>query len=125
MIAAKPLGSLRRQLLRWLLVPLAPLVAVNAVFMYRNALNAADITYDRSHLVSTGALAEQASFSGGKVVVDVPYVAFDNFEEDTQGRIYYKATGIKGNFISGYDDLPPLPRNAKRSHLEEVLGVVQ
>jgi len=115
MAAAKPLGSLRGQLLRWLLIPLTILVAFDAVSVYRNALEAADLAYDRSLLASTRALAERVSIAGGRVVVDVPYVALDSFETDTLGRLYYKVTGIDGEFVSGYDDLPQLPRHAVRS----------
>lgn len=115
MTAGKPLGSLRNQLLRWLLIPLAILVVIDAVSVYNNALEAADLAYDRSLLASTRALAERVSIVDGKVVADVPYVALDSFETDTLGRIYYKVTGIDGDFVSGYDDLPPLPKNAARS----------
>uniref|UniRef100_UPI002FE23FBC sensor histidine kinase n=1 Tax=Noviherbaspirillum sp. TaxID=1926288 RepID=UPI002FE23FBC len=111
----KRLGSLRGQLLRWLLIPLGILVAIDAVSVYRNALDAADVAYDRSLLASTRALAERVTMVNGKVVADVPYVALDSFETDTLGRIYYKVTGINGDFISGYDDLPPLPPNVVRS----------
>ena len=113
--AAKALGSLRSQLLRWLLIPLAILVVIDAVSVYSNALEAADLAYDRSLLASTRALAERVSIVDGKVVADVPYVALDSFETDTLGRIYYKVTGIDGDVVSGYDDLPPLPKNAARS----------
>lgn len=109
------LGSLRGQLLRWLLVPLLALVALDAVSVYRNALEIADIAYDRSLLASTRALAERVSIADGKVVADVPYVALDSFETDTLGRIYYKVTGIHGEFVSGYDDLPRLPADVPRS----------
>ncbi|ASU37312.1 sensor histidine kinase [Herbaspirillum sp. meg3] len=109
------LGSLRSQLMRWLLVPLLILVAVDAVSVYYNALEVADIAYDRSLLASTRALAERVSIVNGHVVADVPYVALDSFETDTLGRIYYKVTGVKGEFVSGYDDLPPLPADVKRS----------
>ncbi|WP_317202876.1 sensor histidine kinase N-terminal domain-containing protein [Janthinobacterium sp.] len=110
-----PLGSLRNELLRWLLIPLVMLVALNAVSVYRNALDAADMAYDRSLLASTRALAERVSIVGGKVVADVPYVALDSFETDTLGRIYYKVTGIHGELVSGYDDLPAVPANVPRS----------
>lgn len=113
--AAKPLGSLRGQLLRWLLIPLAVLVVIDAISVYRNALDAADLAYDRSLLASTRALAERVTIVDGKVVADVPYVALDSFETDTLGRIYYKVTGINGDFVSGYEDLPPLPKNVARS----------
>jgi two-component system sensor histidine kinase TctE len=108
-------GSLRGQLLRWLLGPLLVLVALNTIFVYRNALDAADVAYDRSLLASTRALAERVSIVGGKVVADVPYVALDSFETDTLGRIYYKVSGIKGETVSGYGDLPAVPANVPRS----------
>jgi two-component system sensor histidine kinase TctE len=113
--AAAPLGSLRNQLLRWLLIPLVLLVAANSVSVYRNALEAADLAYDRSLLASTRALAERVSIREGKVVADVPYVALDSFETDTLGRIYYKVTGIRGETVSGFDDLPAVPANVPRS----------
>ncbi|MES2148567.1 MAG: sensor histidine kinase [Pseudomonadota bacterium] len=113
--AGAALGSLRNQLLRWLLLPLALLVALNAVSVYDNALDAADVAYDRSLLASTRALAERVSVKDGKVVADVPYVALDSFETDTLGRIYYKVTGIHGETVSGFDDLPAVPANVPRS----------
>ena len=113
--ASTPLGSLRSQLLRWLLIPLLILVAFNAVSVYRNALDAADQAYDRSLLASTRALAERVSIKHGQVVVDVPYVALDSFETDNLGRIYYKVSGTHGEFISGYRDLPSVPASIPRS----------
>jgi len=114
-LRAAPLGSLRRQLLRWLLIPLALLVVLNSVSVYHNALDAADQAYDRSLLASTRALAERVSIKDGKVVAEVPYVALDSFETDTLGRIFYKVSGIDGETVSGYDDLPPVPANVPRS----------
>ena len=109
------MGSLRGQLLRWLLLPLVLLEIINTISVYYTAVDAADMAYDRSLLASTRALAERVSVEGGKVVVDVPYVALDSFETDTLGRIYYKVTGIKGETVSGYDDLPAVPANVPRS----------
>ena len=114
-------GSLRNQLLRWLILPLIGLVALNAVSLYRDAVEAADTAYDRSLLSSTRALAERVSVRDGKVVADVPYVALDSFETDTLGRIYYKVTGLQGETVSGYDDLPPVPKDVPRSDLYPAL----
>jgi two-component system sensor histidine kinase TctE len=116
-----PLGSLRGQLLRWLIIPLVILVALNAVSLYRDALEAADIAYDRSLLASTRALAERVSVRDGKVVADVPYVALDSFETDTLGRIFYRVSGLRGETVSGYDDLPPVPKETPRSELYPAL----
>lgn len=119
--SARALGSLRGQLLRWLLIPLLVMVAVNAVSVYHNALDAADLAYDRSLLASTRALAERVSIVDGKVVADVPYVALDSFETDTLGRIYYKVSGIHGEYVSGYEDLPPVPPDVPRSQVYPAL----
>ena len=119
--SSAPLGSLRGQLLRWLLIPLLALVAVNSVSLYRDALEAADIAYDRSLLASTRALAERVSVRDGKVVADVPYVALDSFETDTLGRIFYRVSGLRGETVSGYADLPPVPANVPRSELYPAL----
>jgi two-component system sensor histidine kinase TctE len=120
-VSAAPLGSLRNQLLRWLLVPLVVLVAVNTFSLYRDALDAADMAYDRALLASTRALAERVSVKDGKVVADVPYVALDSFETDTLGRIYYRVGGLNGETVSGYDDLPRVPANVPRSELYPAL----
>ncbi len=109
------IGSLRSELLRWLLLPLVVLEVLNTVSAYHNALDAADMAYDRSLLASTRALAERVSIVDGKVVADVPYVALDSFETDTSGRLYYKVTGLNGETVSGYDDLPAVPANVPRS----------
>ena len=116
-----PRGSLRNQLLRWLILPLVGLVALNAVSLYGDALEAADIAYDRSLLASTRALAERVSIRDGQVAAEVPYVALDSFETDTLGRIYYKVTGLRGETVSGFDDLPPVPKDVPRSDLYPAL----
>ncbi|WP_036214446.1 sensor histidine kinase [Massilia alkalitolerans] len=118
---ARPRGSLRNQLLRWLILPLVGLVALNAVSLYGDALEAADIAYDRSLLASTRALAERVSVRDGQVAAEVPYVALDSFETDTLGRIYYKVTGLRGETVSGFDDLPPVPKDVPRSDLYPAL----
>jgi len=115
MKAMPAMGSLRGQLLRWLLLPLVLLEIINTISVYYNAVDAADMAYDRSLLASTRALAERVTVEDGKVVADVPYVALDSFETDTLGRIYYKVTGINGETVSGYDDLPAVPANVPRS----------
>ena len=119
--SAPRLGSLRGALLRWLLIPLVVLVLISSVSAYHNALEAADLAYDRSLLASTRALAERVAVVNGRVTVNVPYVALDSFETDSLGRLYYKVTGIHGEFVSGYDDLPPVPAGIKRSEIYPAL----
>lgn len=51
----------------------------------------------------------------------MPYVALDSFETDTLGRIFYRVTGLRGETVSGYADLPPVPSNVPRSELYPAL----
>jgi two-component system, OmpR family, sensor histidine kinase TctE len=118
---ARRVGSLRGQLLRWLLLPLAALVIIDVVNVYHGALDAADLAYDRTLLASSRAIAERILVVDGQIKVDVPYVALDIFEADTPGRIYYKVTGPNGEFISGYDDFPPVPPGVRRSDMYPAL----
>lgn len=111
----RPLGSLRGQLMRWLLLPLAGLIIVNSIVIYGNVHAAVNFAYDRTLLATARAISERIQMLDGRVVVDVPYVALDIFESDSPGRLYYKITGIAGELVSGYGDLPPMPPGTPRS----------
>lgn len=109
------LKSLQARLLAWLLLSLGILVAVTSWFAYREALRAADTAYDRSLLAVARVIAERVELSGGRVTVEVPYVALDFFQADLRGRVFYRVSGLRGEFVSGFDDLPPLPAGIARS----------
>lgn len=102
--------SLRRQLLLGILLPVLALVGLNAVALYRQALEAADTAYDRTLLASAKSLGEslQVAVAQGapRVQATVPYSALEAFEADNRSRMYYKVTGFDGEWVSGYRDLP-------------------
>jgi two-component system sensor histidine kinase TctE len=112
---ARPAAGLQSRLLWWLLPALALLVAVNAVSSWRTALAAVNTAYDRSLLAVARAVADRVEFRGGRVAVEVPYVALDFFESDLRGRVFYRVGGLEGDFVSGYDDLPAPPKGVPRS----------
>lgn len=99
-------GSLRGRLLRRLALMLAILLVLASTAAYWNARRAADTAYDRSLLSSARAIAERLHDEDGKLVVEVPYVALDNFAYDITGRLYYQVLNLQGESISGYEDLP-------------------
>jgi len=102
-------GSLLRQLLAWLLVPLVALLALNALLSYRAAVSAANEAHDRLLLASVRAIADRVALVDERVEVDVPYVALELFESRSQERIFYRVASKAGATITGYDDLP-LPK---------------
>lgn len=99
-------GSLRGRLLRRLALMLALLLVLASTAAYWNARRAADTAYDRSLLSSARAIAERLYDEEGKLVVEVPYIALDNFAYDITGRLYYQVLNLQGESVSGYEDLP-------------------
>jgi two-component system sensor histidine kinase TctE len=103
-------GSLLRQLLAWLLIPLVALLALNAFLSYRAALAAANEAYDRLLLASVRAISDRVGIVDDQIQVDVPYVALQLFESKSQERIFYRVATTAGQTITGYEDLPAPPR---------------
>ncbi len=103
--------SLRNTLLLGILVPVLAVVALNALSLYRQALGAADLAYDRTLLASAKAIGEllevQSTPGGGlEVRANVPYSALEAFETDNRSRMFYKVSGFAGEMVSGFADLP-------------------
>lgn len=102
--------SLRRRIGSWLLPPLVVLLIVNAFLSYQAALEAVNRAYDRSLSASIKSIAEQTHSLEGEIQVDIPYAAFEMFEDKAQERIYHAVLAASGELVTGYPDLrPPSP----------------
>ncbi|HRE12638.1 MAG TPA: sensor histidine kinase [Usitatibacteraceae bacterium] len=115
MSVARPAGGIQSRLLAWLIPAFVLIVAFNTVGAYRTALEAVNTAYDRSLLAVARTVAERLEFRAERVAVEVPHVALDFFESDLRGRVFYRVGGLSGEFVSGWDDLPPPPPGAPRS----------
>lgn len=111
---AKPRYSLRRRVVWWLLPPLFVMLGVNAWLSYRGALEAVNRAYDRSLTASIKAVAEQTHSVAGEMHVNIPYSAFEMFEDKAQERIYYAVIAPSGALLTGYPELLP-PANLAES----------
>jgi two-component system sensor histidine kinase TctE len=102
--------SLRRYLLAGILLPVGIFVVINAVSLYRKTLSAVNTAYDRTLLASAKSLGEQLDVDGyGDQAVlraTVPYAALDTFEADNQSKLYYRVSSVKGQLVSGFEELP-------------------
>ncbi|NRT57869.1 sensor histidine kinase [Sphaerotilus uruguayifluvii] len=103
--------SLRAELLAGILLPVALLIVINTVSLYREALDSADIAYDRTLLASAKAIGERLEVlpgaDGPRVGADVPYSALEAFEADNRSRIFFRVSGFAGEMVGGFEDLPP------------------
>jgi two-component system sensor histidine kinase TctE len=106
---ARPL-SLRRYLLLGILLPIGLFVVINTVSLYRQALDAVNVAYDRTLLASAKSIGElldvRATTTRAQLRVTVPYAALEAFEADNQSRMYYRVSGLGGEMVSGFADLP-------------------
>lgn len=102
-------GSLRRQLLIGILLPIALFVVVDTVSLYRQALSAVNIAYDRTLLASAKAIGELLEVEGegdtARIRALVPYSALEAFEADNRSRMTYRIADARGRWIDGAQDL--------------------
>ncbi|WP_454720156.1 MULTISPECIES: sensor histidine kinase [Cupriavidus] len=117
---ARP-ASLRARLLWWLIPPMLALQAVYGVVAYSNALASADLAYDRTLLASARNISERITLTPDGVRVDAPYISLDTFEVGMNATMFYRVSGVHGEFVSGYDDLPPFDASEPRTRLYPAL----
>ncbi|RVU46630.1 sensor histidine kinase [Rubrivivax rivuli] len=105
--------SLRRYLLLGILVPVLGFVLVAGAGLYRAALQAADLAYDRTLLATAKMIGEHLQLregsSGLQVHAEVPYSALEAFEADNRSRLFYRVLGPRQDTVSGFAEMP-LPR---------------
>nr|WP_269137919.1 sensor histidine kinase [Pseudomonas sp. MMS21 TM103] len=106
---------MRGRLLRRLALLLALILLVSSMSAYWSARHAADTAYDRTLLASARAIAQGLYADDGRLKANVPYVALDTFAYDSAGRIYYQVLDLRGQLVSGYEDLPAAPPGTPRT----------
>jgi two-component system sensor histidine kinase TctE len=102
-------GSLRRQLLLWLLLPQLVLWVVAAAINYQVSLRHASQAIDDSLALASRALARQIKPLGQGLLIDFPLAAQAILQADPQDPFYYMASTPPGDFILGYREMPARP----------------
>lgn len=97
--------SLRASLLRWVVLPLAVVVAVVAAISWVSTQDTASVVQDRLLLGSARIVAEQLRFEDGAFQLHVPPAALELFQSSQVDRIYYRVTSGSGVVLAGYEDL--------------------
>lgn len=110
-----PVRSLRLQLLAWVVLPLAGLLAVNLWTSRNSAIATADLVTDRMLLGSAKAIAEQVSMTDGVLDATVPPAAIELFDTGDRDSVYYRVETAEGRLLTGYPDLPIPPPKSSRS----------
>jgi two-component system sensor histidine kinase TctE len=97
--------SLRKQLLIGILLPIALFILVDTVSLYRQALGAVNVAYDRTLLASAKAIGELIDIAGegesAQLRASVPYSVLEAFEADNRSRMVYRVGDARGQWIDG------------------------
>jgi len=104
--SSAPEGSLRRRLLRRLLVPLVMLFAVSGGASYLLSLHFANDVYDAWLYDSVNSLALEVEATTEGVRLDLPEVAQRILEWDVADTTYFRITGARSGQVAGRTDLP-------------------
>src|SRR5690349_18992703 len=102
-------GSIRRRLLRLLLLPLISLLAISVWTDYYTAIEPALSAYDQSLADTAIAVAAHLRSRDGRVALDLPPQAESVMRTDSYDAIYYRVNEIDGSFAAGDRGLPPAP----------------
>lgn len=102
--------SLRRRLLLGILLPVALFIGFNTFSLYYQTLASLNTAYDRTLLASAKSISEQLDVKGfdeeAQLRATVPYSALEAFEADNQSQMFYRVSTLKGESVSGFEDLP-------------------
>lgn len=102
--------SLRRRLLLGILLPVALFIGFNTYSLYHQTLASLHTAYDRTLLASAKTISEQLDVKGfdddAQLRATVPYAALEAFEADNQSQMFYRVSNLRGELISGFDELP-------------------
>jgi len=98
--------SLRRRLLRWLLLPLLPILFISAAFALRLARQAAQDAFDLSLLDAALDLSRQVSIVDSAPALELPTVAKQMLATSVEDKVIYSVSDQSGRHIAGDANLP-------------------
>src|SRR5581483_4369091 len=104
-----PARSLRGDLLKLLLLPIAAILAVSAVSAYYLALEPATEALDASLIDAGIAIRERLVMRDGVPNVDLPSAAEQVLRADRYDAVYYVVRDPEGRSIAGDAGIPPAP----------------
>lgn len=110
-------GSIRVNLLVWLIVPGMLVLAVGAWLSYEQALRLSTIVTDQQLTASARMIAEQVTYADGALEVTIPPAALELFATESHDEVAYTVTDPDGVLIAGYPGLDSPSIDAARGNL--------
>ena len=102
---ARGRGSLRLNLMAWLVVPVVAILAMSVWLSYGGALRQATLVMDRNLTASARIIAEQLQYLHGQISVTIPPSALELFASDSHDEVAYAVIGPTHDLIAGFPGL--------------------
>ena len=100
--------SIQKELLLWLVVPVALLWIIDAFWAYGLGIHFAEAAFDRELVSSADSVAARIKIVDGRVKVDLPPAAQAILRHDNFDTFYYQVLGTDNRLVHG-DKILPLP----------------
>jgi len=100
-----PTGSLRLNLIAWLVIPGVAILGASAWLSYAAAMREATLVTDRQLIASSRMMAEATQFHDGRLSVVVPPSALELFASDSHDEVAYEVLGPSRELLAGYPGL--------------------
>jgi two-component system sensor histidine kinase TctE len=104
-------GSLRLNLMAWLVMPVAIILGVSVWLSYGAAMRSATLVTDHQLIGSARMIAEEISYDQGEFTAVIPPSALELFASDSHDEVAFAVIDPKGELIAGYPGLSA-PANA-------------
>jgi two-component system sensor histidine kinase TctE len=105
--------SLFGEILDWMLAPLLLLWPMSVTLTYLVAQSIANAPFDRALADDLGVLVHHVRESRGEVTLALPATAREVLRADASDEVYFMVLGLRGEFITGDNDLPLPPDEAR------------
>ena len=102
-------GSLRLNLMMWLVLPVAAILGVSLWLSYGSAVKQATLVTDRNLIASARIIAEQIQYRDGSIGTTIPPSALELFATDSHDEVAYAVVGPTGELIAGFPGLTAPP----------------
>ena len=104
---ARGRGSLRLNLMAWLVLPVAGILAVSVWLSNGSALRQATLVMDSNLTASARIIAEELQYRDGRIGVVIPPAALELFASDSHDEVAYAVIGPTHDLIAGFPGLTP------------------
>lgn len=98
-------GSIRLNLLAWLVAPGLLVLGIGAWLSYQQAQRLSTLVTDRQLIASARMIAEQIGYSEGSLRLVIPPAALELFASDSHDEVAYSVTDPNGVLLAGYPGL--------------------